>query len=75
MKLLFDREREREREREKTESALTREQGKGDENQNLRTRASEVSPAMAMPTCSSILNTFFWYEASSEEERWGKKGF
>jgi hypothetical protein len=26
---------------------------------NLRTRASEVSPAMAMPTCSSILNTFF----------------
>jgi len=26
---------------------------------NLRTRASDVSPAIAMPTCSSILNTFF----------------
>lgn len=35
-----------------------------------RTRASEVSPAMAIPMWSSILMSFFWYEASSPVERW-----
>jgi hypothetical protein len=31
----------------------------------LSTRASEVSPAMATPMWSSMVNSFFWYDASS----------
>lgn len=36
---------------------------------HLKTRASDVSPAIAMPTWSSIRYIFCWYEASSPNER------
>ena len=36
---------------------------------DLRTRASEVRPAIAMPTWSSMRNIFCWYDASSPLER------
>lgn len=35
----------------------------------LSTRASDVNPAMAIPTWSSISISFFWYVASSPVER------
>ena len=35
----------------------------------LRTRASDVKPAIAMPTWSSMRNIFCWYDASSPLER------
>lgn len=35
----------------------------------LSTRASDVKPAIAMPTWSSIRNIFCWYEANSPVER------
>jgi len=38
------------------------------------TRASEVRPAMAMPTCSSMGKSFFWYEESSSALRWRVAG-
>ena len=41
---------------------------------HLRTRASDVRPAIAMPTWSSIRNIFCWYEASSPLERWRSRG-
>jgi hypothetical protein len=45
-----------------------------DDDQNLKhaylsTRASEVRPAIAIPTWSSIRNIFCWYDASSPVER------
>lgn len=36
---------------------------------NERTRASEVSPEIAMPMWLSMRMSFFWYEASSPVER------
>jgi len=36
----------------------------------LNTRASEVKPAIAIPTWSSIRNIFCWYDASSPVDRY-----
>ena len=36
---------------------------------NLSTRASDVKPAMAIPTWSSIRNIFCWYDANSPVDR------